>query len=172
MGAAAATVTAGLRAYLVALDFEVTETDAVSAANATLNEFMLANCGYTKAVATAADYEYTGLPTSTPAGPTSITLKNEGEEFHMVAVFRINDDVTASIEDILKLPDDEALTMLRFVTVTDAPAGESDTTFTNLKPGRYAAACFVSKDTSADGSVEGDGPPHFMEGMVEEFTVA
>ena len=37
------------------------------------------------------------------------------------------------------------------------------------KPGRYAAVCFIPVGTHGD--TEGDGPPHFTEGMVSEFTV-
>ena len=161
----------GIRKFLDEGTFAAFESDSFRAAGTQINDFMLANCGYTKVVATATDYEYNGLPITTPAGPTSLTLKNEGEEFHIFVVFRINDDVTTSAEDLLKLGEEEATSKIVFVTEAGAAAGTSDTTFSDLKPGRYGVACFISKDTNGDGSVEGDGPPHFMEGMVEEFTV-
>ena len=50
-----------------------------------------------------------------------------------------------------------------------SPPGESDTTFMELEPGRYAAVCFIPQGTTQD--TEGSGPPHHTLGMLGELTV-
>ena len=57
-----------------------------------------------------------------------------------------------------------------------AAPGESDTLFVDLEPGRYVIVCFLPVGATPDNmealeSGELQGPPHFTEGMVEEFTV-
>ena len=39
----------------------------------------------------------------------------------------------------------------------------------DLAPGEYVAVCFIPVGTMPDH--EGTGPPHFVEGMKQEFTV-
>ena len=54
--------------------------------------------------------------------------------------------------------------------------GDSDTLFVDLEPGRYVIVCFLPVGATPDNmealeSGELEGPPHFTQGMVEEFTV-
>jgi hypothetical protein len=44
----------------------------------------------------------------------------------------------------------------------------------DFEPGEYIAVCFIPTGTTIDdsGQHEGDGPPHFIEGMQQEFTVS
>jgi hypothetical protein len=82
-----------------------------------------------------------------------------------MGVFRINDDETRSLEEILQLPEEEQMELATPVTFAFAPPGGSFTAFADLEPGRYAALCFIPV-----GGGE-DGPPHFTEGMFAEFQV-
>jgi plastocyanin len=135
----------------------------------------------------ARDYAFEGLPTSVPAG-TELGMTNQGAEFHELVVVRINDDVTESLEELLALPDEEALTkvtLLGMPLLADAGA-TAEGTLTLEQEGRYAALCFIPQGTAghielpdpeappeSQGMPEGigDGPPHALLGMVQEFTV-
>ena len=57
----------------------------------------------------------------------------------------------------------------QMVSIWTAP-GDSDYGMGELTPGEYVAFCPIPVGSTADG--EGDGPPHFAQGMVETFTVA
>ena len=59
---------------------------------------------------------------------------------------------------------------IEFVAAGFAEPGDTGTVYADVKkPGRYAAVCFIP--TGTHGDTEGDGPPHFVQGMVAEFTV-
>ena len=76
----------------------------------------------------------------------------------------------AVLSELLALPDEELPHNATFVNAAFAPS--TDTTagvVVNLTPGRYVYACFVAEN-SVNGA-EGSGPPHFMSGMLGEFTV-
>ncbi|WP_324277484.1 hypothetical protein [Blastococcus brunescens] len=137
-------------------------------ADAAMDEYMLAECGYEQLEATGVDYEYEGIPDSIEAGTVAVTFHNEGEELHEIGLARINDDVTMPVEELLMLPEEEAMSMVTFTGAAFAEPGASDTTFLQLEPGRYAAVCFVPEGTTHEH--EGEGPPHFTLGMMAEFT--
>ncbi|MDT0276961.1 hypothetical protein [Blastococcus goldschmidtiae] len=139
-------------------------------ADAAVDEYMIDNCGYEQIEATGVDYEYEGLPDTVPAGTVAVTFNNEGEEVHEIGLVRINEGVTQSIEELLALPEEEAMSMATFVGVAFADPGQSDTTFMEMEPGRYAAVCFVPEGTTHI-DMPGEGAPHFTLGMVGEFTV-
>ncbi len=82
-------------------DFSVFESDEWAAADAQVDKHMLAECDYNDLAVTAADYEFTGVPTTAKAGPTGVSLKNEGEEPHVLILLRINDDSDLSGEEVL-----------------------------------------------------------------------
>ncbi len=82
-----------------------------------------------------------------------------------MVVFRKADGVTLPWEELLELPDEEAEEKAQFVTAAFAPPGEGSSTLAELEPGVYAMVCFIPV-----GGGE-DGPPHFTEGMLEEFSV-
>jgi hypothetical protein len=123
-------------------------------------------CGYSTVEVAGVDYAFEGVPESIAAGPTAFVFTNEApEEFHEIGVFRINDDETRSVEEILQLPEEEQMELATPVTFAFAPPGGSFTAFADLESGRYAALCFIPV-----GGGE-DGPPHFTEGMFAEFQV-
>jgi hypothetical protein len=84
--------------------------------------------------------------------------------------FMINDGVTESLDELFALPEDEVMGKITPVNAAFAMPGDTDTGSWNLtSPGNYAVVCFVPVGSVAE--TEGDGPPHFTEGMIHEFTV-
>ena len=119
---------------------------------------------------TATEYHYDGVPEALETGYKVINFSNEGTEAHEMFTVRINDGVTETLEELLALPEEEALTKVTPVNAVFAMPGGSDVVSWNLaEPGNYAAFCFVP--VGSVGETEGDGPPHFTQGMVHEFTV-
>ncbi len=119
---------------------------------------------------TATEYEYDGIPDELTTGYHVLNFSNEGKEQHEMFAFKINDGVTESLDELFALPEEEVIGKITPVNAAFAPPGESDTGSWNLtSPGNYAVVCFVS--TGSVGETEGDGPPHFTQGMVHEFTV-
>ena len=133
---------------------------------------------------TAVDYGFEGLPESVEAG-TRLSLTNEGDEPHEVVAFRIPDDETRPVSELVALPEEEleplfgagppAAVILAATGTTDTPgAVVGDGTLT--EPGRYAIVCFlpVGSDDSileSEGPPESDAPPHVSQGMFAELTV-
>jgi hypothetical protein len=164
------TLTGLIRQVLETGDDTVFEQPEYTEADAAIDEYMLAECGYEHIEATGVDYEYEGIPASIPSGVVAITFHNEGKELHEIGVARINDDVTQSVEEVLALPPEQSETMFTFTGAAFAEPGGSDTVFLRLEEaGRYGAACFVPQGTTHD--TEGTGPPHFTLGMFAEFSV-
>jgi plastocyanin len=117
------------------------------------------------------DFEITGtdfafeMPASIPAGLTSITLTNEGQEEHQAQVAGINEGST--FEDLTAaLASNNEVAALGMLTLSGGPTGvvpgDSGTTAGNLPPGQYALLCFVRSP---------DGVPHFAKGMLAPFEV-
>jgi len=99
-------------------------------------------------------------------------FSNEGTELHEMALIMINDDTTESIGELLELPEEEAEAKTTFIGVSFAAPGESDTMYADLEEGRYVVICFIpTGSTSMEEAETADGPPHFTQGMVQEFTV-
>ena len=145
---------------------------------------MEANCGYVTLNLTATEYAFGGLPTEVPAGGVIVNLANIGEQVHEFALLRVNDDVEITLEELLALPEEESDQYVTFVNAAFAFPEAVGHTVVNLTPGRYVAICFLpvgatpevmsqmsGPDSSTPPGVE-LGPPHFMEGMVQEFTVS
>jgi hypothetical protein len=150
-------------------------------------QYMKDNCGYTELDVTAADYSFTGVPTTVDAGGVIVTMENTGTELHEVALWRINDDTTESAAEILAIQDEEEL----LTKVTPAGAafafpGETGFGTGDLEAGKYLAVCQIPEGltpdvaeqfpgpdaTAAPGSTLPElGPPHHTLGMVAEFTV-
>lgn len=143
---------------------------------------------------TAVDYDFQDVPASVPAG-TSFTLDNQGSEPHELVVMRIAEGEERSIEELLRLPDEEAQQVATFQGVAvDLAAPGSEPLFpegpvTVTEPGRYAVLCFfpvgitdavlreaMEAETESTGTGGGppplpDGEPHMARGMAAEFTV-
>lgn len=135
----------------------------------TIDEFLIAECDLQTHDVTADEYAFDGVPDEVDAGIVVFDLANEGEELHEMQLFRINDDVDESVEDLLA-QGEAALASVTPVGGPFAEPGDRAATFIGLEPGRYGAVCFIPVGTTPD-TEDADGPPHFTEGMFAEFTV-
>jgi len=120
---------------------------------------------------TAVDYGYEGVPATLSTGYHIVNFTNTGDENHEMFAFRFNEGTTESIDELFALPEEEVFSKITPVNATFAPSGGADTISWNLtEPGQYAVFCAIP--VGSIGEVEGDGAPHFTQGMIEEFTVS
>jgi hypothetical protein len=176
--ASVGTAADAVRQVLQTGDFAALESPEATQAIADINAYYVSDCGYNALNITAVNYAYQGIPATVPAGDTVVTLTNEGTELHEAIFLRINDDVTESIEELLALPEEEAMTKVTEAGAAFAVPGATGSTSAALEPGRYAVLCFIpvgfTPEAAAEAEASGtepEGPPHFTEGMVTEFTV-
>jgi hypothetical protein len=145
--------------------------------------FVKDNCGFTDVSITTSEYAFGGLPTELAAGPAVFTVQNIGEEVHEVLVMRKNDGVTETAEEIIALPEEEAMAKVTMAGVAFGFPGSTSFTTMDLAPGDYIAVCFLPQGATPelmaqmpegpDGTMPPEaGPPHAMAGMVQEFVVA
>ena len=172
-----AVMTGAARTVVETGDFAAFESPEFSAAQGEVDPWMFENCDFDEtAEVTASEYKFEGVPDEFDAGTAAILLTNEGEEAHEMAIMRKADGVTQSWDEILALPQEEAEALVVQVGGTFAPRkGTKGVAVVELVPGDYVVTCFVPTGTSmsADGEVtEGTGVPHFMGGMLQEFTVS
>ena len=169
-------MTTAARQVLETGDFAAFDSPDFAAAQGEVDPWIFEECDFDGSEeVTAEDYAFDGLPDELDAGTTAILFTNEGEEAHELAIMRKADGVTQTWDEILALPQEEGEALVEQVGGTFAPRnGTQGLAVVELTPGEYVAACFVPTGTSmsADGEVtEGTGVPHFMGGMVHEFTV-
>lgn len=164
---------AGLNELAATGDFETAFADpAFAAALDRLHAHDIATCGWNVVDVTGVEYAFQGVGPELPAGVTSFEFTNGGAaELHEMVVFRRNDGVTETVEELLALPEEEVGTKVTPVAGTGAGPGDSEYAVADLTPGTYAMLCFIPSGTTGE-DVEGTGPPHFTQGMVHEFTVA
>ena len=111
-----------------------------------------------------------GCPRSSPPATTSSTSERRQRGPRDLGVARINDDVTLSVDELLALPEDESDTKVsRRRNVRHAGRRATSVRWTLAEPGRVRRR-LLRADRHV-GDAEGDGPPHFTQGMVHEFTV-
>lgn len=136
----------------------------------------------------ADDFEFTDVPATMAAG-TELTLRNDAAtELHELVAFRLDDDETRSLDEIMALPPEEMQALLgEPATVILTPPGSDESVTavgdgTLAEPGRYILSCFIptgvdpdeylSAAATSDGPPEvGDGPPHIVHGMYAEVEV-
>ncbi|NWG05425.1 MAG: hypothetical protein HXY35_01930 [Chloroflexi bacterium] len=105
------------------------------------------------------------MPASLPAGKTIIQITNEGPEPHEFNILRLEGSKT--VADVLAFLSGEAGGPPPFAPVggmNGLDVGLSGYAELDLTPGNYLAICNIP-------SPKGNGAPHFMLGMVKEFTV-
>lgn len=123
----------------------------------------------------AVEYQFEDVPDTLPAGPHGFRLIGAGEEFHELALVRVEDD--RPIEELFDLPEAEQETAIPYLGgVTACPGTTSEALGAELEPGRYALICFIPVGTTPD--LHGDDllaayehAPHFTEGMLAEIIV-
>jgi len=188
--AAMAAATDDVRPLLetVVAAFEATggEGPEFDAAYGALIAWMQENCGFAQLNVTLSEFAFGGIPEELPAGGTIVSAVNTGEQVHEIVVFRLNDDMTMTVEELFALPEEELFPNLTFAGAGFAVPGEIGSAVLNLTPGRYVAICFLpdgltpeifeqaggqnGPDVSYPPGVE-LGAPHFVHGMLQEFTV-
>jgi hypothetical protein len=110
----------------------------------------------------ANDYAFE-MPTSVPAGLTTMRLSNKGKELHHVYLVKVEKGKTP--EDVLAWfkQGGPPPTWMRPVGGPNAPMPDGTTDFTtNLTAGDYVALCVIPSP---------GGPPHVMKGMMKALTV-
>lgn len=163
---------AGLNELAESGDFEAAlGTPEVEAALDRLHAHDLETCEWNTVDITAADYAFQGVPSELDAGVASFEFKNGGTEVHEMVLFRRNDGVTETVDQLLAMPEEEVETKTTMVAATGANPGQQEYAIADLTPGTYAMICFVPEGTTSEEAY-GSGQPHSMRGMVFEFTVA
>ena len=115
-------------------------------------QYMKDNCGFNEIEVTTADYSFTGLPTEIGAGAAIVSMDNTGEEFHEVAFYRVNDDVTESLDELLALPEEEVETKVTRKGGAFGPPGATSFGTVNLdEAGRYVVICRAPAGNDARG---------------------
>jgi hypothetical protein len=122
---------------------------------------------------TTTEYAFDGLPDTLDAGVTSFDLTNDGAEVHELVLLRKNDGVTETAEELLALPQAEALQKAMLLGVA-GPVSDGNPAYVvaDLEAGDYIAVCFIPVGTTSMDGPPPEGAPHFTEGMVQEFTVS
>jgi hypothetical protein len=123
-------------------------------------------CEFETVAVGGVDYAFEGVPATVPSGTVAFQFTNESDaEDHEMIVFLKLDGETRSAEELL---DDPALAETGpgdFVAAAFAPPGGESGALAELESGDYVMVCFLPV-----GGAE-DAPPHFVEGMVAEFSV-
>jgi hypothetical protein len=147
-------------------------TPQVTAANDAVHTHDVANCGWTVAEIAMEDFHYGGTFPSGP-GAVSFDVTNTGAEAHALIVARKLDAVEGSALDAFNgLESDEAFpTAFEPAASVFAEPGDSAHGLAELEPGEYIVFCPIPTGTAGEESV-GDGPPHFVDGMITSFVVA
>jgi hypothetical protein len=110
------------------------------------------------------DYSF-GLSKMITPGRHTIRVENRAAQAHEVVVVRLAEGKTAQdfIQWVGTIPREGAGPGEIVGGVTGLAQGAFNITTVDFKAGRYALVCFVPD--------AGDGMPHFMHGMVQEFSV-
>lgn len=112
---------------------------------------------------TADEYSFDGTPRRLTTGEHRFQLRNTGDEPHEMVIVRLGDGIS-SVDEVLALPEEEAMTKVEVIGQAQAgPGSKSEMLTVNLDAGRYALLCFIP---TGDG-----GPPHFEHGMKADFVV-
>lgn len=170
----AAVLSAAVDAMAETGDPTVWDQPDVVAASDAFDAFVDGDCGWAVLDVTADEFVFEGIPAELDAGPTRFRLDNEGGELHEVLVLRIDDDTEEEIDEILALPQEDALEL---VTPMGAPAfadpGGQDVVVYDLIPGRYVAVCMIPEGLTSESDEPAPGAvPHAAHGMITPFTVS
>lgn len=160
-------------------DESLSETPEWEQALRSAHSFVLENCGRNRVDVTATDYAFSGVPETLESGPVNFELVNQGGEVHEMLIFRKDDGVTESVEELLASP--EGQDRLTFVGSDFAESGEEPGfayVITDLQPGEYVMACFLpvgstneAVEVAEESGRELEGEPHANRGMTAEFVV-
>lgn len=117
------------------------------------------------------DYSFQGIPATLKSGST-LTFRNDGAEVHEMVVMRRNEGVTKPFMAILSEGEAAARTQVTILGVSSAlPGTAAPNSVTVDVKGDYALVCFIPTGTKPGTSSSAGGPPHFIQGMLAEFSV-
>jgi len=146
-------------------------TPEVTAATKSVHAYDLKNCGWKSQPVTLTEYKFQGIPSTLPVGVTSFDVTNGGGEEHEMVLLRKNDGVAQSFQEILAMPRDQAMKLVTELgQAGPISTGGNDMLTADLTAGDYLALCFIPTGTTSV-TAPGHGPPHFVQGMLSEFTV-
>lgn len=139
---------------------------------------------------TAEDYAFEDLPATVDAGTTFKLTNTSERELHEMVMFRIPDNERRSVEELIRLPEEEQATIFAgepaMVLLAPPNGGDQITavgTGELTEPGRYAVVCFIptgadpgaylaAAQAGGDGPPQvAGGPPHAFSGMIGQVTV-
>ncbi len=110
----------------------------------------------------ATEFHFT-VPSTLPAGPTTLQLVNRGKQVHHLALIRLDGGKTlADLQAAMAKPGPVPAWAVSVGGPNAVDPGGSSRASLTLRPGRYVLACFVP---------DVDGKPHMMKGMLQEVTV-
>jgi hypothetical protein len=133
------------------------------------------------------EYAYEEAPAEVPVG-SSLSLTNGGSEVHEILLYRVNDGVTETLDELLTMEDPEAAGLVELVgdgPLIAVPGATAEGTLPLEREGRYAIVCFIPQGLTAEifEALPPDvgpadlppelqaAPPHVALGMAQEFTV-
>lgn len=173
-----------------ALTTQEFETPEFAAAYAALSDGAVEECGFNTVDLVLSEYFFGGILPELPAGVTVFRAENIGEEVHELVLIRINDGVEETLEELLEMPEEESDALIGFAGIVFLFPGATGNLVADLTPGRYVAICFLPEGATPELIAQfPDGPPppdaslpaelaalmeaapHFVHGMVQEFTV-
>jgi hypothetical protein len=105
----------------------------------------------------ASEFAFALEPPSEP-GRHSFVMANEGEQPHLMILLRLEEG--AVLDDMMSSQGEEGVAE-QFESSVAGPGGEGVLT-ADLGPGNWVLLCPIPSP---------DGPPHFVDGMITEFTV-
>lgn len=164
----AATYAAGLTASFDGDEAAMTDPAFLEASDA-LGQAVYDGCDTSEKLdVTGVDYAFEDLPSELDAGRVALRFTNgtEADEAHELVLMRKADGTTETLDELLELPEEEAMAKLAPVgAVFSDEAGGTATSLVDLEAGEYVAVCFIP--TGGE-----DGPPHAFGGMAAEITVS
>lgn len=157
-------------------DFSPFETPEFAEAQATVDTWMFENCEFDQKVeVTTIDTAFEGMPDELEGGVTAFLVTNEGDQMHELLMLRRLDGVTETWAELLEMPEEEAMAKTTVAGAGFVPmTGSVTLVVADLEAGDHLAICFVPGGSMMheDGEMtEGTGPPHFVDGMIREFSV-
>ena len=164
------TLVEGSRTALEEQDDSIFEDPEFTAADETVDQYVIDELRCRELRRRRGRLRVRGPPRVRSGGQRRLRLLERGQGAARVRSWRSFNDPEANIEELIKLPEDEA--QKQIVPINGflfANPGESDAQTFQLDAGTYGVVCFVSTGTTPDK--EGDGPPHAFQGMVGQFSV-
>jgi hypothetical protein len=137
------------------------------------------NCGFREVEVTYRDYAYVGLPSKTPAEPTSFAGVQAGDEPHLMQIHRLRPGVEGTPEEVLTRARQASIPSQALAEMTEIVAVGAFTDFDDetghmlidLTPGSYLVICPIPTGIGRDRVPPEHAQPHFYEGQVGSFTV-